>query len=158
MATPAEISIASACLACIPDKLSAMLYLLAVQAGVTDPATISANAACYACIPNKQDAVLYLLDQIAGGGSSGSQVTCGDTDPVAAPTGSCVLYFNTESQELFAWDGASWLPVVPPASASGVTCGAVDPVAAPSTSCGIYINTSNLSLWVWNGSAWNLKV
>lgn len=44
--------------------------------------------------------------------SSGGGVTCGAADPVAAPSGSCGVYFNTATQSFWAWDGAAWVALI----------------------------------------------
>jgi hypothetical protein len=114
MATPQEIVDGAVCFDCIPAGFrdTAALYLLAEIAGVTDPATIVENAKCFDCIPAgfRQTAIVYLLDQIAGGGGAGgSGVTCGTSDPVAAPSGSCGIHYRTDTGALFIWDGSQWV-------------------------------------------------
>lgn len=112
MATPSEIAGGATCFRCVPDQQSAILYLLATLAGVTDPSTIAANATCFRCVPDFESAMLYLLDVIAtngtGGGGTGS-VLCGAVAPVAAPTGTCALYYDTVTTALYYWDGAAWV-------------------------------------------------
>lgn len=105
-----EISALSSCYRCLPDRQAAILFLLATIADVTID-EINAGSACYRCVADFASAELFLLNTIAtngstGGGSSG--VTCGAVDPVAAPAGSCGLYYNTTSTALFYWDGAAW--------------------------------------------------
>jgi hypothetical protein len=112
MATPQEIATGAACFSCIPDKLAALLYLLATNAGMTDPQAIATASACYSCIPDKLAAILYLLDGGGGGGGGGGESLCGAVDPVAAPSGTCGLYFNTVAQSFWAWDGANWIQLI----------------------------------------------
>lgn len=111
MATPQEIATGATCFACIPDKLAALIYILATNAGMTDPQTIATASACYSCIPDKLAAILYLLDGGGGGGSGGSS-NCGIVDPVDPPTGDCGLYFNTVDQSFWAWNGAAWVELI----------------------------------------------
>jgi hypothetical protein len=113
MASPDQIAAAARCFDCIPPgyRETAIIYLLGEIAGVTDPATIVENAKCYDCIPAgfRLSAIVYLLDAIvAGGGIGGAGVTCGTTDPVDPPSGSCGLYYRTDTGALFIWDGAVW--------------------------------------------------
>jgi hypothetical protein len=110
MATPQDIATGAACYACIPDKLAALLYILATNAGMT-PQEIATGSACYSCIPDKLAAVLYLLDSGGSGGGGGS-ATCGLVDPVAAPTGDCGLYYNTVDQSFWAWSGSAWVELI----------------------------------------------
>lgn len=99
-------------------QMSALLYLTAIRAGVTDVPTILAGAKCIDCqIPAglQMAAVLYLLGVIADGGSgggSGTGVTCGTADPVAAPTGTCGLFVRLDTSSLFYWDGAAWIKML----------------------------------------------
>lgn len=105
------------CIDCqVPEgyKLSILISLFATIAGVSaDPNTLMANAACLDCVipPGMRLSVLIsLADTIAGGGGGGSSgsVTCGAVPPVAAPTGSCGLYYDTNTTALYFWDGAAW--------------------------------------------------
>lgn len=112
MASPNDISVAAACFACIPDKLSAFIYLLAVNAGVTDPATIAANSACYACIPDKWSAILYLLDNggSGGGGSGGTGCvleTSGDPEGVLTSNCSPALAVDPATQAIYLFTGVA---------------------------------------------------
>jgi hypothetical protein len=112
--TPQQVASAAVCYDCIPQgyRESAMIYLLAQIAGSTmTPSELAAAAVCYDCIPTgyRLSVIVYLLAQIAAGGAAGGGgVTCGAVDPVAAPSGSCALYYNTSSGALFLWDGAAW--------------------------------------------------
>jgi hypothetical protein len=88
--------------------MDAVLYLLAVQAGIMDPQTIAENSRCYACIPDKQAAVLYLLDQISsgGGGGSGSVVALTGADaptPAQGPASGGGVAYN-EVPNLWVWN------------------------------------------------------
>lgn len=69
--TPQEIQDESNCMACIPDKNAAMLYLLnaiRVQNGgdVMTPQEITEASKCYGCIPDQAAAQTYLLSEISG--------------------------------------------------------------------------------------------
>ena len=93
-----------------------------------DAQTLVNQAACVEqCVPvGMMPAVeIALLCQIAssssgigGGGSGGSGVTCGDVAPVAAPTGSCGLYYqrNTGASPgaFYYWDAgsAAWVQLI----------------------------------------------
>ena len=48
-----------------------------------------------------------------GGGGSGS-VLCGAVDPVAAPSGTCGLYYRTNDGSLWKWNGAAWQALLGP--------------------------------------------
>jgi hypothetical protein len=78
-----------------------------------DPQTLMNQANCILCtVPVGMFAAIKisLLCQIAtgtGGGGLGG-VTCGTTDPVAAPTGTCALYYRTDNGSLWKWNGAAW--------------------------------------------------
>lgn len=110
--TPEQIAALSACFRCIADRQAAILFLLATIADMTIE-EIAAGSACYRCISDFQSAELFLLNTIAtngtgGGGSGSGSVLCGAVPPVAAPTGSCALYYDTVSTALYYWDGAAW--------------------------------------------------
>lgn len=57
--------------------------------------------------------MITALRNIAGGGGGIGGVTCGSGDPVAAPSGSCGLYVDTDAPpSLWAWDGAAWQQLI----------------------------------------------
>jgi hypothetical protein len=53
-----------------------------------------------------------ILNAIGGGGGGGGGVSCGAVNPVAAPSSTCAIYFNTAAGSLWAWNGSAWLPLV----------------------------------------------
>lgn len=57
---------------------------------------------------------IYLLCQIASGGTGGggAGVTCGIVNPSAAPTGSCAIYYRTDTLQMWFWNGAAWQLVI----------------------------------------------
>lgn len=110
METPQEISDNAKCFQCVPDQASALLYLLAKLAGVTDPATIAANSVCYACVPDKLSALLYLADVIASNAAAAEgQVTCGDGAPTTAPTHACAIYYDTANNAEYIYVSGVWV-------------------------------------------------
>lgn len=95
-----------------------VVLLCAILDGETgmacDPQTLISEASCLLCTvpPGMWEAIkVSLLCQIAaggGGGGGGSGVTCGVANPVAAPTGTCGLYYRTDDGSLWKWNGAAW--------------------------------------------------
>lgn len=84
-----------------------------------DPVVLMEQANCLMCLtPGQLDVVeTSLLCQImssGGGGGGGGGATCGTTDPVAAPTGSCGIYYRTDNGALWAWTGSVWLQLIAP--------------------------------------------
>lgn len=87
-----------------------------------DPNTLLANASCFACLPHGTLQIIQtqLLCDIAsnGTGGGGGGATCGTIDPVAAPTGSCGIYYQLASgatpSSIWVWDSglAAWVKVV----------------------------------------------
>lgn len=87
--------------------------------GVTmtcDSATLIEAAKCFECqiplgfVPYIE---VYLLCQIASGSSgSGGGITCGVVNPSAAPSGSCAIYYRTDTLQMWFWDGAAWQIVI----------------------------------------------
>ena len=78
---------------------------------------LMADIACLKCAIQGGDVPLMILgavSAIAGGGSGGSGVTCGVGDPVAAPSGSCGLYYDTTNGDLWKWNGAAWVEIIGP--------------------------------------------
>lgn len=79
-----------------------------------DVPTLLEAAKCFECqIPLGMVGYieLYLLCQLASGqagGGGGGGVTCGTSDPVAAPTGTCALYYRTDNGSLWMWNGSAW--------------------------------------------------
>ena len=80
-----------------------------------DPQTLLDQASCLLCTipPGMFPAIrVSLLCQIAasggGGGGGGGGVTCGSGAPVAAPSGACALYVNTDDGVIFSYFGGAW--------------------------------------------------
>ncbi len=108
------------CFVCLPPgmwqllKLGLLKQILLASDPMADTSATAllAAAKCYECLPPGmwQLIELGLLQQIVDGGGAGGGggVTCGAVDPVAAPTGSCAIYFNTAAHSLWAWNGAAW--------------------------------------------------
>lgn len=79
----------------------------------TDPQTLLDQASCYSCFATSQYTLelmeLALLAQIvAAGGGGGGAVSCGAADPVAAPSGTCGVYVNTTSGQIFWFYSGAW--------------------------------------------------
>lgn len=68
--SPQEIATNARCFTCLPDQQSAILYLLARLAGITDPSVIADQSRCFQCVPNQGEAMLFLADQIATNGNA----------------------------------------------------------------------------------------
>ena len=101
---------------CIPQEMIWWAVLAAqidVNEGgtVPDANTLMEEASCLKCAIQPGDLPYLLLGQIAsgGGGGSGGGVTCGSGVPVAAPSGSCGLYYDTDTAIIYQWDGAAWV-------------------------------------------------
>ncbi len=74
-------------------------------------AELNEQIACLRCAVQSGDVPLLILgavSAIAAGGGSGGGVACGAVNPVAAPSGTCALYFNTVAHSLWVWNGAAW--------------------------------------------------
>ena len=74
------------------------------------------DIACLKCAVQSGDVPLLIIGAIANltGGSGGlGGVTCGSGDPVAAPSGACGLYVDTDAPpSLWAWNGATWQQLI----------------------------------------------
>lgn len=67
------------------------------------------------CIPRGmvQYVELALLCAINNGGSSGGGgATCGTSDPIAAPSGSCGIYYRTDNGGFWYWNGSAWIQFI----------------------------------------------
>lgn len=122
---PADLMEAARCFVCLSPTQAQVIRIRLLCAIVNgeviscDANSLMAAANCIQCLaPGQLQAIeIYLLCQIAtsgagGGGSSG--VTCGVVDPVAAPTGSCGVYYRTDNGAVWVWKGAVWLQVIAP--------------------------------------------
>lgn len=121
--TPQSLINEAPCLTCLDEVQyrSVVLSLLCQIAGMScDPATLLASANCFQCYNDKESkaVMLYLLCQIneGGGAGGGGGVTCGDVDPVDAPTADCTLYYNRTDSSLWYWDAndTTWYPLIVP--------------------------------------------
>ena len=118
MATPTsdELLEESRCFDCgISDgaKRAVLIYLFSQIAEVDMTATELLEASrCLDCgIPDgaKMGVLIYLATQISGGGGGGTGgVTCGTSDPVAAPTNNCTVFYRTDIVRVLAWNGSVW--------------------------------------------------
>lgn len=98
-------------------KLALLKQILLATDPMADTSvnTLLEAVKCYTCLSPGIWMLLELalLQQIAnGGGAGGGGVTCGAADPVAAPSGTCGMYFRTDTQTLWAWDGAAWVELI----------------------------------------------
>ncbi len=79
---------------------------------VPDAQTLASEANCLLCYLTPGMVPYAILQAIrgisSGGGGSSGGVTCGTTNPVAAPTGTCALYYRTDDGSLWKWNGAAW--------------------------------------------------
>lgn len=112
----------AACFSCLPSgqmeaiKLSLLCRIAqSLDANMTcDPATLIEEARCFTCLPAGMLQIVQtqLLCNIAGATASGlapsDQVSCGNGEPVAAPTATCALYVDLLTTALYYWDGAAW--------------------------------------------------
>jgi len=129
--TSESLANASVCqFACIPPGILGVIkirLLCAILNGETmacDATTLIEAAKCLECQipPGMLGAIeVYLLCQIANsgaGGGGGASVTCGAIDPVAAPVGSCSVYYETAAgvtpSSIWIWDSglAAWVKVL----------------------------------------------
>lgn len=119
---------ASNCLACIPNnqllliQTEVLIQLLLIANPMADTSIqgLLAQSNCLACIPPNQLALIQtqLLIQLlvatqSGTGGTGG-VECGIVNPVAAPTNTCTLFYNTANQSLWYWDaaGVKWQALI----------------------------------------------
>ena len=112
------------CLACLPPNQlaainTAILCRIAINYGAMatcDPQTLVESAACFACLSPFQLQIIQtqLLCEIlnSAAGSGGGGVLCGVLNPVAAPTGTCALYYRIDNGSLWMWNGVTWVPLI----------------------------------------------
>ncbi len=109
---------------CVPIGLSKYIKLALLCAAVNSQTmdcsaqNLVNQALCLqTCIPpGMVDAIeisllCTLVNNIAAGGGGGGgtgSVLCGVIDPVAAPTGSCAIYYRSDTAKFWFWDGAAW--------------------------------------------------
>lgn len=84
-----------------------------------DVQTLVNSAACFNCLSKDelQRVIAQLLCDIKDAGSvSSGCVDCGTVDPVAAPTGTCCVYYRHDNGAVWVWKAttASWLQVIAP--------------------------------------------
>ena len=79
------------------------------------PAELMEGAACYACIP-KEMQLPALIALIAEGGSGefGSCCSSGAVDPVAPPSGTSAVYYNTANGTFWTWENPTltWIKLI----------------------------------------------
>ena len=102
---------------CVPqgDLWLAVLAAL-IDVGNGDPVPTDVNelmeqVACLKCAVQPGDVPLLILgavSNITGGGGGGSATLCGSGPPVAAPTGTCALYIDTDDGTLYEYYSGAW--------------------------------------------------
>lgn len=114
--TTTELAEASKCIdLCIPDgqKLAVIIYLLAVQAGVSaDPSTLVANAACIDnCIPDgfKPAVIIDLLNTIAANGAATGCALQTNGNPEGVLTANCspAIAVDPATQAIYLFTGVA---------------------------------------------------
>ncbi len=79
-----------------------------------DSASLVEAAKCYECqipygmMPAIEIYLLCFIAQNGTGAGGGGGITCGTVDPVAAPTGTCAIYYRKDTAKFWYWDGAAW--------------------------------------------------
>jgi hypothetical protein len=122
---PQDLLDAARCFVCLSPTQAQVIRIRLLCAIATstpmaacDPNTLLEAANCLMCLsPGQLQAIeISLLCQIAGGsgGGGGTGITCGIVDPVAAPTGSCGLYYRTDNGGVWYWSGAAWVQLIAP--------------------------------------------
>lgn len=103
---------------CVPPgflpymQIAALCNIANGNSMTCDSTTLVDSAKCLECqipIGMTQYIITYLLCFIAqngtgGSGGGGGGVTCANAaDPVAAPTGTCALYYRSDNGSLWSW-------------------------------------------------------
>src|ERR1041384_5520300 len=93
-------------LSCLPPGLvwyAILAALIDVSNGVAvpDASTLASEANCLLCVIPPGAVPYAMLQAIrgisgGGGGGGGGNVLCGTSDPSAAPSGTCSLYYRTD--------------------------------------------------------------
>lgn len=82
-----------------------------------DVSSLMESAKCFAACTTPtqlmlvQTQLLCEILAVAGGigPGGGSGVTCGVGAPAAPPSGTCGIYYSTDTGSIYIWDGASWI-------------------------------------------------
>jgi hypothetical protein len=109
-------------MSCLPPGLVMYAILAAlIDVGnglpVPDAQTLASEANCLLCYLSPgmvPYAILQAIRGISSGGGGSGGVTCGAADPVAAPSGTCGLYYRTNDGSLWKWNGAAWGQILGP--------------------------------------------
>lgn len=116
-----DLMTSASCFNCLIDIRQVQLINLALLCKILkaqdpmatcDVQELMDSAKCFDCLSDFQLAMIQaqLLCEINEGGGTGvgSGVACGTGDPVDPPTGSCGLYYRTDTGSIWLWDGATW--------------------------------------------------
>lgn len=115
---PSSLASAASCYQCIPKEMQMpiLIKLFCTISGMTcEPSSLAQSATCFACIPQnlQMPVLIYLACAIANGGTGGGGgVLCGTVNPTDAPTGTCGIYYRTDTGEVWVWDGAVWQQIL----------------------------------------------
>lgn len=114
----------AACFACLQNapgmlelvKTSLLCRILQAldPMATCDVQSLLNDAACFSCLQNapgmldiiQAQLLCNISEAISGGGASG--ITCGTEDPTEAPSGTCGVYYRTDTGAVFIWDGSAW--------------------------------------------------
>jgi hypothetical protein len=78
---------------------------------VPDAQTLISEIGCLECVISPgmiPYAILQALRGISTGGGVGGSVACGAGAPVAAPSGTCALYIDTNTGALYSYYSGAW--------------------------------------------------
>lgn len=89
-------------------------------------------------------------------GINGAGWESGSVNPIGTPKADILFYLNTDSGELFKWNGTTWVPIVDSifgTDGSQWLSGAGAPTF-PSVNGYFYLNTSNGDVYQYSGVSW----
>lgn len=100
---------------CIPQGdlwYGVLAALIAVGNGdpMPDAQELMDDIACLKCAIQSGDVPLLILGAVSSiaSGGSGSSTPCGSGPPVAAPSGTCGLYIDTDDGTLYEYYNGAW--------------------------------------------------
>lgn len=92
--------------------LAVLAALVAVGEGepMPDAQELMDQISCLRCALQPGDVPLAILGAVSNitSGGSGGGVTCGSGAPVAAPSGACALYIDTDDGTLYMYYSGAW--------------------------------------------------
>ena len=98
---------------------------------------------------------LTAVEPATSPGSIGGVISTGSGAPTSTPSTAGAIYFDTDTDDQYAWYAGAWHPISVGGGSQEVFSGSGAPAVSPVSAQAFYIDTDNGDLWQWFGGVWS---